>query len=84
MRNVALSEAKDHLSELIAAAEAGEEIIITRHGKAAAKLVAVDDERRARQREAIRRLYALGQEVLKTSGPTRADEIRAWIEEGRP
>lgn len=39
MESVGLFEAKTHLSELIARAERGEEVIITRHNKPVAKLV---------------------------------------------
>ena len=39
METVGLFEAKTHLSELIARAERGEEVIITRHNKPVAKLV---------------------------------------------
>ncbi|MHB9476911.1 type II toxin-antitoxin system Phd/YefM family antitoxin [Mesorhizobium sp. W016] len=38
--NVSITEAKAKLSELVGRAEAGEEIVITRHGKIAARLVA--------------------------------------------
>jgi antitoxin YefM len=44
MRQVALSEAKDKLSGLVEEAETTHEIItITRHGRAAAVLMAADD-----------------------------------------
>lgn len=39
MSAVGLFEAKTHLSEYVARAEAGEEVIITRHNKPVAKLV---------------------------------------------
>ena len=39
MDSIGLFEAKTHLSELIARAERGEEVIITRHNKPVAKLV---------------------------------------------
>ncbi len=39
MQNVGLFEAKTHLSEYVARAEAGEEVIITRHNKPVAKIV---------------------------------------------
>jgi antitoxin (DNA-binding transcriptional repressor) of toxin-antitoxin stability system len=39
MRNVSVAEAKAHLSEIIQAVEAGEDIRITRHGKPVARLV---------------------------------------------
>jgi prevent-host-death family protein len=40
MNTVDLADAKAHLSELVARAEAGEEICITRHGKPVARLIA--------------------------------------------
>lgn len=39
MQAVGLFEAKTHLSEYVARAEAGEEVIITRHNKPVAKIV---------------------------------------------
>ncbi|HEV7207903.1 MAG TPA: type II toxin-antitoxin system prevent-host-death family antitoxin [Mycobacteriales bacterium] len=39
-RTVSVAEAKSHLSELIAAVEAGEEVVITRRGKPVARIVA--------------------------------------------
>jgi len=41
MRSVNLHEAKTHLSELVGAAAAGEEIIIAKAGKPMARLVAL-------------------------------------------
>lgn len=42
MRSVNLHEAKTHLSELVGAAAAGEEIIIAKAGKPLARLVALE------------------------------------------
>lgn len=39
MAAIGLFEAKTHLSEYVARAEAGEEVIITRHNKPVAKIV---------------------------------------------
>ena len=44
MASIGLFEAKTHLSELIARAERGEEVIITRHNKPVAKLVPIGRE----------------------------------------
>jgi prevent-host-death family protein len=41
---VNMHEAKTRLSELVAAAERGEEVLIARNGKPAARLVAVGEE----------------------------------------
>jgi prevent-host-death family protein len=54
-------QAKTHLSELLEKVEAGEEIVITRHGSAVAKLVPVKMETTAEERaEAIARIQRLG------------------------
>jgi prevent-host-death family protein len=47
METIGLFEAKTHLSELVARAERGEEVVITRHNKPVAKLVPVVRARRA-------------------------------------
>lgn len=86
MRSVALSEAKDRLSEFVSAAEAGDEIIITRHGKPRAKLVAIDDQAE-RRRRAIAAWDALRvqRDRMRAEGRTATmAEMIAWKNEGRP
>lgn len=67
MTRVSVAEAKNHLSELIARAEAGEEISVTRHGKPVARLVAAmvidPEEQRARVEKAFRKLATLRSQV---------------------
>jgi prevent-host-death family protein len=41
MESIGLFEAKTHLSELVARAERGEEVVITRHNRPVAKLVPI-------------------------------------------
>lgn len=84
MKHVPVATFKDKVSEYIAKAQAGEEVIVTRHGKPTVKLVAVEDERRANHREAIRGLFEIGRAVYERHGPTSPEEIRGWIEEDRP
>ncbi len=79
METVGLFEAKTHLSELIARAERGEEVVITRHNKPVARLVpmanpmaAVSDRRAA--------VTAL---LRDARGRTLAADWRAWRDEGR-
>jgi prevent-host-death family protein len=78
MRSVGTFEAKTHLSALLEQVERGEEITITRHGKAVARLVpvrAVTQDRLARtvaQLKSFRRGRRLGDLSAK-----------ALIEEGR-
>jgi prevent-host-death family protein len=38
---ISITEAKGHLTDLVRRAEAGDEIVLTRHGKAAVRLVPV-------------------------------------------
>ena len=86
MRHVALSEAKDHLSEFVAAAEAGQEITITRHGKPAARLVAVDaqpDARTAAKRAAIDRLAEIRAELRARGMTATVEEMINWKNEGQ-
>ena len=66
MRTVGLFEAKNKLSELANVAAAGEEVVITRHGKPLVKLVAAQDtaaDARVRQIGAMERLKALREKL---------------------
>lgn len=77
MREVGAFEAKTHLSELLAAVEAGETVTITRRGKAVAQLVPVADS-------GSERLAALT--LLKRLGAglnLSADEVISARDEGR-
>lgn len=85
MRHVPIAEFKDRASEIIAAAEAGEEIIITRHGKAAARLTGVDRQAdRAAQRREILDKLAGHRAAMRARGlSVTREEIIAWKGEGR-
>lgn len=61
MVTVGAFEAKTHLSSLLERVARGEEIVITKHGKAIAKLVPAEVADRARVDETIARLKALRQ-----------------------
>ena len=69
MRAIAVYEAKNRFSEMIAAVELGEEITITRHGAPVARLVAVtvgsgtDPEQRQRVLGAMTDLRRLGAQM---------------------
>jgi prevent-host-death family protein len=72
-------EAKTHLSELLEKVEAGEEIIITRHGAPVAKLVPMKKEATVEQRaDAIARIQKLGSGLS-----LRGLKIKDLINEGR-
>jgi prevent-host-death family protein len=84
-RHVPISEFKDHASELVAAAERGEEIVITRHGKPSAVLKAVssDDDAQARVHAAMTRILAR-REAMRAAGMTASiEELIAWKNEGQ-
>lgn len=84
MRTIALSEVKDHLSEFVTAAEGGDEIIITRHGKPAAKLVAVVPANdRAAKLAAIDALLKHRDQMRAEGRTATIDEIIAWKNEGQ-
>ncbi|MBV8455154.1 MAG: type II toxin-antitoxin system prevent-host-death family antitoxin [Acetobacteraceae bacterium] len=62
---IAVSEAKGQLTELVRLAEAGEEVILTRHGQAAVRLVPVTPVRDTKSR---RKLL----EAVRAAGATKA------------
>jgi prevent-host-death family protein len=68
---VSVTEAKAQLTELVRRAEAGDEIILTRHGKPAVQLVAlVKQPDRAARRKLLEQLRAGA--VHATPGPDAA------------
>ena len=83
MRLVPIAEFKDRVSEYVNAAVAGDEIMITRHGKPMVKLMTANDDPLKLQREAITRLHDLGQKIRRDRGPTPIDDIVRWIREDR-
>jgi prevent-host-death family protein len=72
-------EAKTHLSELLERVEAGEEIVITKHGAPVAKLVPVEKKASVQERAAaIRRIQKLGTRLSLTGL-----KVKDLIAEGR-
>lgn len=83
MREVGSYEAKTHLPELLKAVEKGEEITITRRGRAVARLVPVVETRDPEATlAAIRRM----RERARKKGVGKFDwaEWKRCVEEGRP
>jgi len=78
MHTIGAFEAKNRLSELLDAAENGEEIMITKHGRPVAKLVPIEAFDRAKAREAIEWL-----KVFRKKHPLRGLKIKDLINEGR-
>jgi prevent-host-death family protein len=85
-QTMGLFEAKTHLSELVARAEQGEEVIITRHNKPVAKIVPIHEvsaELIERRHRIVAELQAIGAEIEKRGGPITQEEILDWIRDGR-
>jgi prevent-host-death family protein len=78
-RKVQASEAKTHLPQLLDEVERGETIIITRHGRAIARIIPEAHQRQEEIDQAIGDIKALGKETGKAS----VEEILALIREGR-
>jgi prevent-host-death family protein len=82
VKEVGAFEAKNKLSELLDLAERGEEIIITRHGKEAARLVPPRGmANRNEAREALQRLRELAKK--EKHGAFDWEEWKAYRDEGR-
>ncbi len=79
VHEVALSEAKARLSELLDDVERGETIVITRHGRPIARLIA---EGELRRREVANAIQAI-RELQKQAGKITVEEILASRDEGR-
>ena len=80
MREIGAFEAKTHLSELLAAAEQGETVTITRRGTPVARLVPVAGPSRA---EALRRLSGLRARLAREGAALSTADILSARDEGR-
>ncbi|MCI0466169.1 MAG: type II toxin-antitoxin system prevent-host-death family antitoxin [Beijerinckiaceae bacterium] len=78
MREIQASEAKTHLPRLLDEVERGETIIITRHGRAIARLV----PEAGRRREEIAKALAELEELRKTMPRLSIGEMHAARHEG--
>ena len=75
MATVTLHAARTQLSQLIARAEAGEEIVLTRGNRPIAKFVAFAPAPAKRRFGALREILTVGPE---SSEPLPPDEIAQW------
>jgi prevent-host-death family protein len=86
VRHVPIAAFKDRLSEYVDAVEAGEEVIITRHGKPTVRMTPIVDEAavRQRRRDAVETLLAFRETQRAKGNFVTAEEWIAWKNEGRP
>lgn len=78
MRKIQASNAKAHLSRLLDEVERGETIVITRHGRAIARIIPEGD----RQQYEIDRAIEDIKELRKHTGKVSLEELLAWRHEG--
>ena len=78
MITVGAFEAKTHLSSLLDKVAGGEEVVITRHGKPVARLVAAADTDRTRSIAAMARLLE-----MRDKTPPAGVRMKELIEAGR-
>ena len=78
MREIQASEAKTHLPRLLDAVERGETLIITRHGRAIARLVPEAARRQGEIEQAIEGMRALGKRI----GTIALDDLLSARHEG--
>ncbi|RWX74861.1 type II toxin-antitoxin system Phd/YefM family antitoxin [Neorhizobium lilium] len=70
--HVSVTEAKSQLTELVRRAEAGDEVILTRHGHAAVRLVPVKTGQDRKSRRALLEAVRAAASVKATTGPSAA------------
>lgn len=78
MREVQITDAKAHLTQLIDAVERGETVVITRHGRAVARLVPEPESRTTQTRQTMDEIAAFRQTMPRLS----LDEIREARHDG--
>ena len=84
MRHVPVAEFKDKLSSFLAAVEAGEEIVVTRHGRERVRLLPAHSDDLEARRRSLARLAKMREQMRAEGVTVTSDEIREWINEGRP
>jgi prevent-host-death family protein len=86
MKTVSAFEAKTRFGSILDRVAAGEEIVVTRHDKAIARIVPEGAGSRESIREAALGLRALRAKIAGRKGyrPVSDAEIKAAINEGRP
>jgi antitoxin (DNA-binding transcriptional repressor) of toxin-antitoxin stability system len=79
MREIAASEARTHLLQLLDEVERGETLVITRHGRPVARLTRENNERRAEIAVAVAALRSR----RRQASSIEVDELLSARDEGR-
>ena len=83
MRHVPAADLKDNAAELVAALDAGEDVVVTLEGRGY-RVVATEPTLPAERRRAMEELAKFRQELRESGVRVTRDEIKTWINEGRP
>jgi prevent-host-death family protein len=82
MHEIQASVAKARLSQILDEVERGETFVITRHGRAIARIIPEAQRRQQEIKAALDSIKALGQEIAREHGPASIEEIVSSIHEG--
>jgi prevent-host-death family protein len=69
---ISMTDAEEQLTELVRRAEAGEEVILTRHGLAAVRLVAIEPVLDGKSRRALMEAARISGAAKAKAGPNAA------------
>lgn len=83
MRHVPLADLQVNAAELTAAMDAGEQVVITVGGRDY-RLLAAAPELTADRRRVMEETMQFRQQLRDRGVRITRDEVRAWIDEGRP
>ena len=78
MERIGIYDARARLSELVERVEAGEEVILTRHGRPVVRMVAASAETDKSGAATVKRIRALRREL-----DVRGVDVRKLVVEGR-
>ena len=82
---ISVSEAKAQLTDLVRRAEAGDEVILTRHGQAAVRLVSAREAPSRPVRAALlRKVRAAGRQKAKAGESSARSQDFLYDEDGLP
>jgi prevent-host-death family protein len=79
MQTIQASEAKTHFLRILDGVERGETVVITRHGKAVARIVPESQNDQERKERAMQNILA----IRKRTKPVSVEEILSARDEGR-
>lgn len=76
-------ELKTHSSEILKLVESGETVTVTRHGKPIAQIIPISDAS-STKKAAVEGLLNLSRSIAQRGEKITHEEIKTWINTGRP